>query len=95
MFFYPTEEVQTKQTKIAVITVEPAIIFSFVNKLSARDERVKTSVKTMKNDPFASFVRQTAENCKKAILLFTWISRCSLGWKAKIELIFFSFHSAL
>ena len=40
---------------IAVIAVEPVIIYSFVKK-------AKALVNTIQNDPFASFLCQTAEN---------------------------------
>ena len=52
--------------RIAVIAVEPAIIYSFVKKVRERSERVNASVNTMQNDPFALFVCQTAQNSNKS-----------------------------
>ena len=46
----------------AVIAVEPAIIYSFVNKACRRGERVDTSVNTIQIAPLALFLCKTAEN---------------------------------
>ena len=51
---------------IAVIIVEPAIIYSFVKEVCERGETVNTSVKTMQNDPFVSLVCQSTENWNKS-----------------------------
>ena len=54
---------------IAVIPVDPAIIYSFVKKVCERGERVNTSVKTIQIDPFTlSAVCQTADNYDNSYL---------------------------
>ena len=44
--------------------VEPAIVILLFTKECNEAKGVKTSVKTMWNGPFASFLCQTAESCK-------------------------------
>ena len=52
---------------IAVIAVEPAIIYFFVKKVCKRGKRVNALVNTIQVDLLALFVCQTTENSNNAI----------------------------
>ena len=61
-FFHETSR---QPYSIAVITIELAIIYSFVKKVCERGKRMNASVNTMQIDPLASFVCQPAENSNR------------------------------
>ena len=51
---------------IAVIAVEPVVIYPFVKNAHGRGQRLNSSVNTTQNDPIVSFLCQTAANCYKS-----------------------------